>query len=235
MRTYGAPALVLFATLGGCRLEDRIDEGFDDFLDTPSFDGNLELEVTIAEGLDRSKVRAGLFHSDAEIEILHGDGTSEMTTGNLDVRVSVEGKVALGTLATGLSPAADDTLLVNPLELYAIESGPFSIMLPPNPASYETTSYRLVIWYDGDDDGSLRIGPNATSEYARAPSRPFDHDDDEEFLLTMYLHNLSSATDEDGLPWEGEAIALRRDEYISHYLGQGQRTNWSASINDATQ
>jgi len=51
----------------------------------------------------------------------------------------------------------------------------------------------------------------------------------------MYLSSLAESTEGFGLPWEGIASAVREDENIHHYLGQGQRVGWTVTVDEASQ
>jgi len=110
-----------------------------------------------------------------------------------------------------------DPLLLTPDVEYQVAAEPFQVNLPARPLS--GTIYYVVVWYDEDNDGRLRLDRDGVSEFARSPARPFDHDPDPDFRLTMYLSSLAESTEGFGLPWEGIASAVREDENIHHYLG----------------
>jgi len=123
--------------LCGCHIN-----ALDDLGKTPSFDGHLELTVSVANGLDSSLVKAGLF-TGKTTEVFRKDGTSAVTTGALDVLVSVGGKTILDDVEGEPIDDVDYALLTPDVE-YQVAVEPFQVNLPARPLS--GTIYYVVVW-----------------------------------------------------------------------------------------
>lgn len=147
-----------------------------DVPESTQIDGPFEISVDMDDGLELSKVRAGLFHFEEYGVAILDDGTSQSTAATIDVQVSNDGRVDM------LTYIPRDTVFFRPrLEALPDALGQLVVELPEDPAVDD--EYRLVVWYDEDDNGLLTLSDTGPSEFARSPGREFPDEDDRRLIL----------------------------------------------------
>ena len=211
-------AVALLSSLAsGCVIE------LDDAFDTPSTDGPFEIQVELAQGLDPTLVRAGLFDESAT------DGQGLSIEAELDVLVSVEGKAKLdGAQRPG-------TVHFKPLELLSPNADGSLVVQLPGEAD-EDDGFRLVVWYDEDGDGLLSLDADGTGEFGRAPSRIFPESEGRTMVLTDIWANHADDPDPEG-KWVASA-SLRDDSgekpsYEENWIADRELTGWTVRIEAA--
>ncbi len=218
------PAPLLLLALGpGCGIRDAIDEAFD----TPSTDGPFEIETRVADGVDPSQVRAGLFDVRDAGEATAVDGTRGAVEANIDILVSVEGKAKLIN-----QPTSVDTVVFRPVALIEpTADGRLVVDLPET--AEEDAGYALVVWVDADGDRALTLSTvEGNSEFARAPSREFSN-------RTMALYSIwpvdpEQRDDADGLyhaaAGHREDTADGEQVYSDNWIADRELTAWTVSV-----
>lgn len=225
MRTLTACFLLGTSLLApGCLLDD-------DLFNSPTTDGPFEVRVSVNEGLELSKVRAGAFAYFSEAEYRSLDGLSEMVEDSFDVLASRKGKAKLHSMPSNL-----ESISFAPQIEYEIDADGTFIAELPETADPEA-AYRIVIWYDADDDGRMDLTLRGQSEFARTPGRVFPDSEGRE----MYLDTVDrqDEIEANGGAWSAEAIAASVDEdgetvYHTNRIADRELTDWTAEILTAT-
>lgn len=195
----------------------------------PTFDGPFEVQVQVAEGIDASRIRCGLFYAVAAPAEVTRDG---MTTEELaEFWIFQESGGAV--MAPG--PVIFDSAAFTPVIEYTCnDAGPTLVQLPTNYA--QTDDYVPIVWYDANDDGRLDIANVGMTESAKAPGRVYPK------LPGMrgFLASIFPTTDRanaDG-PWEARALSagLEDGNFVaaSSTVLADELTDWSVLIEETT-
>jgi hypothetical protein len=194
---------------------------------TPTTDGPFEVRVSVNEGLDLSKVRAGLFAFDSEAEYRALDGSTSWELDSFDVLASRKGKAKLTSMPSDLESIS----FVPEIEYELDADGNFVATLPE--LAEPDAAYRIVVWYDADNDGMMDLTLRGPSEFARTPGRIFPENEGREMFLSSI--DREEIIEAGGGAWRAEAIGASTGDdgetlYHNNLIADRELTDWTVEI-----
>ncbi|MEM9459195.1 MAG: hypothetical protein AAGF11_33765 [Myxococcota bacterium] len=220
-------------------IEGAVDEVFEE--STPGLRGPLDARIRTAPELDPARVRVALLRWESVARVELEDGEGGMQGVRVHASTANDGRVRLIDQWTQTAEGEYDeerfggVASIEPFEL--LEDGvraatdDLSIRLPEDAGN---NFYRLVVWYDDNDNGMLELSQDQDSEFARVFRS--EHEG-KEFMLTELSREVPPEDPADML-WLGHAVydGDGDDDRIERQVDDDWGgSDWLAEIDVATE